>query len=316
MPNDTTITTRKPVDIDQDLFFECSQNTGFSQLSTRDSHDPSRSLSRDSHDPSKNFSRDSKETPMSKIAFGNESRVFDTFLDNATDIRGKERLSLSVVIYNDLMPALIRKLKGMGYEASQVDSDYVMEIFDDWYNMLYEKAVVAGMNTKEELPYQEEIFRRFAEMFESTLYRERDWVYMTRLLIESRQGYTSRSEGFYYPEELQTLEISLVQQNVRLNSTEAAAVLLVWEMADHNTGSIFFISQRNMGAWAAQLVGLELRNDDHAKVLGRAVLAKLQRLGIIFEHERGKSYSKIGRKDGKATSFKWVWGQPIDHVER
>ena len=50
-------------------------------------------------------------------------------------------------------------------------------------------AVAAGMNTKEGLPYPEEIFRRLADMFKSTLYDEGDWVYLKRLLIEARQEY-------------------------------------------------------------------------------------------------------------------------------
>lgn len=300
MSNHTSSTAQSPVDVDPALF-RSLKNTGFSELSTRGSQD--------SH---KSIKGESNEAHMSKAAFEVNPDAFQTFLDNATNLKGKVNLPLSAVIFKDLLPALVRKLKGMGYRTSDVDSLTVRQIVDQWYSMLVLKAEAAKMDTKNSLPYVEEVSMRLAEMFKTTVFAERDWVWLTHRLIESRKMYVLGETGSCYPPELQHLEVELVRRDVYLNSTEAAAVLLCWTIACEYGDGILFVSERCIAKWAAELAGRTLENDNHARVVGRATIQKLKRLGIITEHERGKSYKETGRADAKATSYRWAWGQPVD----
>ena len=54
----------------------------------------------------------------------------------------------------------------------------------------------------------------------------------------------------------------------------------------------FYLSQRDAGNWTAELVGRKLCDENEAKVVGRAVIAQLKRLGIIEEIKAGKSYAE------------------------
>lgn len=271
---------------------ETAKKTGFSELSTSVLQEPDRCLK-----------RVLQESHMSDDPVG----IY--FLDLArstSSLKGKERIPLAETIYRDLLPCLIRRMKGTELGRYDVDDERIVSVFDRWFENLRLNADSAGMNIETGLQYSEALFVRFSAMWQQTLFPERDWLELVKMLIGRRQQWLSARAG-EYPVELQDLEINLLQRNIRVNSTEAAAVLLCWEMQKESQDGTFFLSRRNAGELSAAIVSRELRDANHADVIGRSVIEKLKRLKIIYLVQAGTSYKAAGRKEAKATTYRWCF---------
>lgn len=271
---------------------ETAKNTGFSELSTSALQEPDTCLK-----------------SALQESYTSDEPVGGYFVElarNTSSLKGKERIPLAESIYRELLPCLIRRMKGTPLGNLDVDDDRVVSVFESWFENLRENASRAGMNIETGLQYSESVFVRFSAMWQQTLFPERDWLELVRMLIVRRQQWISALAG-QYPVELQELEVNLLKRNIRVNATEAAAVLLCWEMQRESQDGTFFLSRRKAGELSAAIVSRELRDVNHADVIGRAVIEKLKRLKIIELVQSGTSYKATGRKDAKATTYRWCF---------
>lgn len=217
----------------------------------------------------------------------------------------KNKYALAHSIYKEKLPLLIRLLRGAGFEGVPADDVTVLEIFEAWNRSVRRNAAEAGIDCEEKLPCSDELCGRFADMWGIAYTKEHDWQLLVNGLINQRVQYVTDGSG-RYPETLRRLEAFLVEKNYGMSATDAAGVLLVWMMAQTNSDGQFFLSERDAGQWVCEIAGKEFKDTDHARIIGRTMLRKLIRLGVIVTVEKGVAWTPTSR-EGKATTYRWAW---------
>ena len=270
-----------------------SKNTAFDELSTRALQEIYKRTTRAPQDIYK--SDESVGKVCASIALKESS------------VKGHEEKPLSRLIYTELMPSLIRKLKGTTFGDESSYSEHVQATFEIWYGHLKRNAERAGMDVKTGLRYEDELVRRFHEMWNTTVHAERDWPVVVGELIQHRVCYME-GRDHSYPTALQYLESDLVAGNIRLSATEAAGILLAWSLSSsgETTDGSFWLSKRKAGEWCALIAGIPVEGANHADVIGARVLSTLKNLKIIEIVQAGTNYKQAGgSKKAKATVYRW-----------
>lgn len=217
----------------------------------------------------------------------------------------KKQKALAHRIYSELLPRLIRLLRGSGYEGMSADHIEIMEIFDRWFQLVRDNADDAGYDTDAGMPCSDEVIGRMSEMWQTAYAREHDWLALTQSLISCRHEYVTAGTG-RYPETLRKLEDDLVHRQIGMRETDAAGVLVCWTISATNPDGTFFLAERDAGQLVCSIAGKRLEDMEHARIVGRTMLRKLVRLGIISVVAKGVAWTKTSR-DGKATKYRWSW---------
>lgn len=224
--------------------------------------------------------------------------------------------SIAHTIHRKMLPKLIRQMRGAGLAELCVDNLLVIDVFERWYELLSANAVIAGFNVEtgfegdRQLQYSEAIFERFASMWDTTYAMEHDWVQNVRSVVTDRRVFVATGGG-EYPEKLKALEVDLITKEIKMSAMDAAGVLLAWSMQVIHPDGLFFCAERHAGRWVAEIAGQQLRDSNHARIIGRKTLQKLIRLGIITVAKKGTARSTENRET-EATTYRWIMG--TDHL--
>lgn len=276
---------------------ETAKKTGFSELSLRVPQESCKKLL--------GVPQESRTSDVDSSVV----KYYESLMKRSASLEGLERIALNEVLYRDLIPRLIRRMRGTDLVKLRADSNQIEELFEIFFEELKSNADRAGHDVEKCIQYSDAVFLRFAEMWQKTLFAEHDWLLQVQQLIVRRSEFV-RTGDAVYPADLQNLESVLLHMDVRLKAIDAALVLLCWEMSRETQDGAFYLAQRHAAEICAEITGLKLKDDNHAKVVGRAGIEKLKRLGIIEVVKRGTSRKQAkdsGLDKALATTFRWCF---------